>query len=166
MHEVRIPAKRELAVDAAKGIGATTIVISHFGVQSNIILNMMFQIHVPIFFFLSGYMSSSKKNVELKREIGHKAKRLLLPYLGWSGFLLICDVVLKTIEGSFSWRKLLQSIVSIIYCRAAVFYPFGYGSNPSQIYMMNVNIQNGALWFLPAMFMASLILLLDRKSVV
>lgn len=78
-------------IDVAKGIGILAVVIGH--VFTGPIVPAIFLWHMPLFFFISGYLLSPRQNVT--RYLVSKAKSLLIPY---ASFLLLLSLpfLLKT----------------------------------------------------------------------
>ncbi len=88
--------KRERWIDTAKGIGIILVVFGHVerGLwDSNILKNEYFKIidsiiytfHIPLFFFLSGYLFyNSIKKYSSKQLILNKLKVIAYPYIVWS----------------------------------------------------------------------------------
>jgi fucose 4-O-acetylase-like acetyltransferase len=73
-------------IDILKGIGILFIVIGH--IVSGPLRDFLYLFHVPIFFFLSGYLF--KKPISKKSYILKKTTRLLVPYFSFlSGFTII-----------------------------------------------------------------------------
>ena len=156
--------KRIEWIDIVKGIAIILIIIGHsLGDYSRSFLAaMIYAVHVPVFFILSGYLFRERKNI--LKYIKHMSLTLLLPYV-FTGLL----IVLLSVA---SWR------VSV-----GVFHPYtdnglkwlleavGYGIGGSGILPIAGKTfyppYIGAIWFLLAMFFGNLmfnaVMILARK---
>ncbi|MFZ3132293.1 MAG: acyltransferase family protein [Desulfosporosinus sp.] len=65
-------------VDVLKGLGILTVVWGHSGSQNAV---YMFWFHMPLFFFVSGYLYRYKPQQTGLAYVQRKAKRLLVPYV-------------------------------------------------------------------------------------
>jgi len=138
--------KRLYHIDIARAIGILVIVFGHT-VQGGPVNQWCYSFNVPLFFFLTGYVFNCSGNIF--GSIGKRALRLLVPYLFFSalsyGILLVVgkflseDFLARQDIGSI-WQELLKILCG--YCEA-----------------------NSPLWFLPASFAASIIMLLLSKAV-
>ena len=66
-------------LDVARGIGLLLVIISHSCGLSPYLINY----YIPLFFVVSGYLY--KPGRSYGENMAHKAKRLLVPYFGYSG---------------------------------------------------------------------------------
>ncbi len=112
------------------------VVLGHSFYQTNsLIVDWMYQFHVPLFFFVSGYLfnvSVNGKPLQPHIFLSRKAVRLLLPYFALSTLLFVPKVLLsqfmvRPIQASWSEYVLM------------LIYPY-----------RNVN---GSYWFLPTLFL-------------
>ena len=86
--------KRDISLDIAKGIGIILIVFGHIrnSDSSPMLLNaisFVYFFHVTLFFFLSGYFASPKRN--FSEYATKKVQQLLIPYLGANLILYIVE---------------------------------------------------------------------------
>ena len=65
-------------LDVARGIGLLLVIISHSCGLSPYLINY----YIPLFFVVSGYLY--KPGRSYGENMAHKAKRLLVPYFGYS----------------------------------------------------------------------------------
>lgn len=73
---------RSGAVDFLRILGIVAVVAGHVGAWSGpIIREGVYTWHVPLFFFLSGYLWSDNRS--LIAEVGKRARTLLIPYGSW-----------------------------------------------------------------------------------
>lgn len=80
---------RDIRIDIARGIGILLVVIGHLVQYGHSTFNYIFAFHMPLFYFLSGYVCSNDFS---KPKFLKKIKSLLIPYLCFS--LLGCIVTL------------------------------------------------------------------------
>jgi len=76
--------ERDKSIDIAKALGIVFIVVGHiFGLEETPaqfhVRNYLYQFHVPLFFFLSGYCFKETESWRLF--LGKKVKRLYVPFL-------------------------------------------------------------------------------------
>ena len=70
-------------IDAAKGIGIILVVLGHIWLigPGQKIINSF---HMPLFFFLSGYVFHFERYRDFKQFLGSKGTRILAPYFWFS----------------------------------------------------------------------------------
>lgn len=140
--------KRFRYLDIARGTGLLLVIISHSCGLSSYLINY----YIPLFFVVSGYIY--KEGRGYGENIGRKAKRLLIPYFGYSAVLLAFYAAMgRTIQETGN------SVFGILYSRYCLYNTTMYQDN---VYLFTV--ANGAMWYLTAFFVASLIyhLVIDR----
>lgn len=126
-------------VDRAKGIGILLVIFGH-----TIWLGWSYPIyafHMPLFFFLSGYLVKSDKLIFTSRFICSKAKALMVPLLvALTASAIVCLMIPV-------WR---EALINVNVCKS--------------IYRLDLNfVQNSSLWFLPVLLMAHIVLALWYK---
>ena len=145
--------KRLTYLDIAKGIGIILVVIGHCipdastpaGVSRplfKILFQVIYSFHMPLFFFISGYLASLN-GLQIKDKalaIKKKAKRLLIPYF----FVGLCYMPLKILLGSFANKP--YDIHNL--------WKLCIGVNP-----------DGELWFLYALFVISTIAIIYGRKI-
>lgn len=140
--------KRLRYLDIARGLGLLLVIISHSCGLSSYLINY----YIPLFFVLSGY--TYKEGRGYGENISRKAKRLLIPYFGYSAVLLAFYAVTgRTLE------ETKASAFGILYSRYCLYDTSMFTENT---YLFTV--ANGALWYLTAFFAASLVyhLVIDK----
>lgn len=124
---------RNIVIDALKGFLILLVVIGHciqyiyapLNFDNNIIFNIIYSFHMPLFMFVSGYIvSMGNKNINLKW-LKKRVLVLLLPFLSWSiiaYFILgryhksniinyLCNVILYPDNGLwFLWVLMLNCV--------------------------------------------------------
>ena len=126
------------------------VVIGHsFFQMESPIVDWIYQFHVPLFFFVSGYLfnvSVKGKQIQSHIFLRHKAVRLLLPYFALSTLLFVPKVLLS----QFMVRPIHASWGEYV---SMLIYPY-----------RNVN---GSYWFLPTLFLlfvfAVIVLFLSQR---
>lgn len=79
--------KRLSYVDIAKGIGISLVVLGH--TQFHLLRNIIYSFHMPLFFFISGYLCLQKKlELSFKEYFIKIVKNLYIPFLKFSLFYL------------------------------------------------------------------------------
>ncbi len=99
---MRINKNRIAYIDDIKGFGILCVVVGHCSSFAN---SFIFLFHMPLFFFISGFLFKYK---EPKEFISNKIKRLLLPY---SIYLFIIYTIEMFISRDVSFVKLTNAFV-------------------------------------------------------
>lgn len=126
------------------------VVIGHsFFQMESPIVDWIYQFHVPLFFFVSGYLfnvSVKGKQIQPHIFLRHKAVRLLLPYFALSTLLFVPKLLLS------------QFMVRPIHAN--------WGEYVSMLIYPYRNV-NGSYWFLPTLFLlfvfAVIVLFLSQR---
>lgn len=87
-------------VDVARGYGILAIMISHL-LTGYPLAKWLFTFHVPLFFFLSGYVFRDGKN--WKPFLKGKCQRLLVPYFAMGVCILLPEALLQTGQDGFGY---------------------------------------------------------------
>lgn len=82
--------KRYEFIDLAKGIGILLVILGHITLTPNFLRIWLYTFHIPLFFFLSGYVFSG--NSDFKSFILKKIKSLLIPYLFFGLVLVLIQI--------------------------------------------------------------------------
>lgn len=133
--------KRLRYIDIAKGMAILCMVLGHtYSIQEKpFIFVWIYSFHMPLFFITSGILYRIKKSGEEKYSnlIQKKIKTLLIPYLIWNTIYQIFISILNSLGEKNIWITNLQRIIYF---------------------------NGSAMWFLPVMFIASLIFLVTIKN--
>lgn len=97
------PQKRVAWIDMAKGYGIILMIIGHLHV--NELMVWIYSFHMPLFFFVSGYLFNIKSSF-LEFSAG-KVKRMLIPYLFLYIPMLLADLL---ITGTLSTGQVLEHL--------------------------------------------------------
>ena len=142
--------KRIDEFDIAKGIAIIAMIIGHLGMKH---INMIvYAFHMPLFFILSGYFLSAKDpfiHFIKKKFIG-----LIIPYYICAGMICLTSVIsnpfVNMLHTTFQTHDITTWITAMLY---------GAGS---QHLLSHGLIPIGGIWFLQALFIASIVVkLLD-----
>ncbi len=128
------------SIDILRALGIILMVMGHvdFGGKFDRYIHTF---HMPVFFLISGFLFTSKKDTNLIKLIGKRAKRLLIPY-----------VVYALINYLF-WILLVKNELKDFY--TPLIRIFTYNTRGLPIC--------GALWFITALFFAeTFYLIIDR----
>ena len=139
--------KRWKYLDVARGIGLLLVIISHSCGLSPYLINY----YIPLFFVVSGYLY--KPGRSYGENVAHKAKRLLVPYFGYSALLLVFYLAIGR-----TWQETGRSALGVLYSRYCLFDTTTHQDN---VFLFTV--ANGAMWYLTAFFVTSLVYHLDKE---
>lgn len=143
---------RQKWIDNAKGIAMLFVIIGHVsnGLQGPFNFQFVYGFHLVMFFLLSGY-TFKKKDLD-KKYINDKFSRLMVPYFFTCLAIIITDIINSNYLNN---DNSLSTITSIIYNDLLrSFFASGTYTNFGTI---ELGTRIGAIWFLPAMFFATLI---------
>lgn len=151
--------KREIGIDVLKGLGIIFVLLGHMvgiGFYEDISV-YIYSFHMPLFFFISGYLKYKKSsNLSVFQNIKKAAKHILLPY-----FILLTISILFT-----------ETVMAYIYTGHIFVVPLDWGEVLQAYflsggYLEKIPCQNFPLWYLPLFFIATIIfdLLVRNKKV-
>lgn len=126
---------RVLHLDMIRGLLMLSVLYHHALAPLN---HYVLQFHMPALFILSGYTEGlRRKEVSFSHYIKNRFIRLIVPYFAFELMNLLIFIATRRLleHGSFSWQDIPVSIVTCV----------------NNAYMGLY----GRLWFLPAMFVAS-----------
>lgn len=83
---------RRTEFDILKGIGILLVMLGHAIPQTGFAHNLIYGFHMPLFFFASGIFFRVKP---LKEGILKDIKTLMIPWMTFSFFLVLCSLLLK-----------------------------------------------------------------------
>jgi acyltransferase len=131
-------------IDAAKGIGICLVVLGHIYESDSSVLMYIYSFHVPLFFFLSGYLFSSSRYEGYIDFLKNKVRTRFVPYFFF--FSISYVVILISISNETG-----MSIVSIL---AVDGFKPGFLEIIARMLRANgesLGSINIALWFLPCL---------------
>jgi len=142
--------KRIEWIDIAKGLGIIFVIFAHIQSISQVFLNYIYSFHMPLFFFLSGYLFSDSKYKTLMEFIKKKAQSLLIPYFVFSIISYIYWALVQIRMGDdIKHPDLFRAFIGIFY------------SDPNHHFMS----YNVALWFLTCLFSTEILFYILRKKI-
>lgn len=95
-------------IDTAKGIGILLVILGHLP-GLGLIESIIYSFHVPLFFFLSGYVF--KNTDPFPAFLKKKAKAILIPYVTLAAGVLIYNAVFSIINGNFAISSVLKQVL-------------------------------------------------------
>lgn len=139
-------------ISIAKAIGIIMVVVGHCSITPMLLRDFIYLFHVPLFFFLSGYLLKNEYLDKVQVFVKRKITGLYFPYQKYAIiFILLHNVFFRIdIYGNvYDYNGQYQHIYSS-------FYDYGY--NILRALFMCTNEQLlGGLWFLRTLFIASII---------
>lgn len=97
-------------IDIAKGYGTLLVIYAHLGVGT--IHSWMYSFHLPLFFFLSGYVFSTKYN--FKDFLFRKIKSIVIPYFCLGIPIYLFREFYFIISDQFSFEDAMQHLQQFI----------------------------------------------------
>ncbi len=125
--------ERNCLIDVMRGIGIILVLLGHRSLP-NIMVKMIYAFHMPLFFFISGYLY---RKCEFGKFVSNKIKKIIIPYIiFWLISAIIGFFAYKSgIIDNFDFDKLVEQFV--------YYTPNGFW--------------NGPLWFLPCLFVVEIL---------
>ncbi len=136
-------------IDTAKAIGIVLVVIGHTPGIPAVAAELIYSFHMPLFFFISGYLlPPARQSMPLAQAWGKSARSLLVPYLF---FFLI----------SFLYWLATRGLGD----RAAKFAGVGAGDAFASLFsgLSAELFVNPALWFFPCLFVCATVYAFLRR---
>lgn len=130
---------RNIIIDISKALGIFLVVIGH---TNNVFVSYIYQFHMPLFFFLSGYVFKKNKIFALKNYIFSKIKKIYFPFV-------ITNVIFMCMHNFFSFIYFYT-----VKSNVKLYYVFNdYISQFIKIISLGGGEQLvGPLWYLIALF--------------
>lgn len=110
------PAKRDLTIDAAKGCGILLVIFGHV-CHLHPYWSIIYSFHMPLFFLIAGMNFHPERYPSFGALFRKKMRTLLLPYLFFCAFGILCSLTIKLLAKTPSneifefLRKLPYAIV-------------------------------------------------------
>lgn len=101
--------KRYIEIDIAKGVGIILVIIGHVLGNESVIREYIYTFHMPLFFFLSGFVIRKNKINEQKTILItiRNNLSLIVHYIIWSIAYLILDLIFVSISHEYSALRIL-----------------------------------------------------------
>lgn len=130
--------------DAAKGLAIIAVILGHCNL--GLVNSFVYSFHLPLFFIISGYFSNPCTTISHFTK--KRFKQLIVPYLISSGIIVMMYTVDSYVHAGY-WpsRTAFKNIVIATLYASGGEVRLPWGNIPSI----------GAIWFLPAIFIAQII---------
>ena len=138
-------------IDIAKVLGLVIVLMNHAELSAGGVNYFGGMFYVPVFFVLAGYTFRLRPGESFSAFAKKKAKRLLLPYVGYNAFFFLFFFVKDQLLGGQPLREAGVSLLGILYSRSYLYV----GETAGQTVLMRV--LNGPTWFLTGLFTALLV---------
>lgn len=138
-------------IDIAKVLGLVIVLMNHAELSAGGVNYFGGMFYVPVFFVLAGYTFRLRPGESFSAFAKKKAKRLLLPYVGYNAFFFLFFFVKDQLLGGQPLREAGVSLLGILYSRSYLYA----GETAGQTVLMR--ILNGPTWFLTGLFTALLV---------
>ncbi|MCD8322113.1 MAG: acyltransferase family protein [Oscillospiraceae bacterium] len=133
-------------IDVAKGICMISVIVGHLGVTE--INNVVYSYHLTAFFILSGYMM---KKTELNGDYLNKLfKKLMIPYF----LTCLCVMLMDVLNQLYFSSTSIESVTAVI--SKDLIRSFMASGTYTSLGSVEIGSRIGAVWFLPALFFASI----------
>lgn len=125
-------------IDVARGYGIILVIIGHLELPG--IRNYIYTFHLPLFFFISGYLFERK--ISFRNFLKSKIKNILIPYFALSGMIVLFNAVYRRYFWNISniWEGVRKDVIDYLWQNRA-----------------------STLWFLTCLFLVNLIFWLLLK---
>ena len=134
--------KRLISLDMTKGIGIIIVMLMHC-LSSPILRTItiyVFGSFMFIFFFITGYNYKPGKR-SIRQSIKQRAKQIVIPFYLYSAVIIAISAIISIATGKQTPQDILYDTIK---------YYFGITTH-------NMEILLGPLWFLPTMFLSSVV---------
>lgn len=107
-------------IDTAKGIGILLVIFAH--INTGIVAKWIYSFHMPLFFFLSGYVFRVKDNFGLFFK--KKVRSIIVPYFCLGVIMVLFQICRNYVEGKFTVHSSLVLVVEL--CQQIRFWTLWY----------------------------------------
>lgn len=138
-------------IDSLKGMAIILVVIGHLNGVSSGLNQYIYSFHMPLFFFISGYLFNFEKYIDIGKEyVIKKINSLIIPYFFFSVISYIFYIIMDSlyqpqIQNIEVFKEGILFNLYVIICSAS-----GY-------------LINTPLWFLPCLFITEVSFFILRK---
>lgn len=136
-------------IDIAKVLGLVIVLINHAGLDLGPVNFFGGMFYVPIFFVLAGYTYRYRPEESFSVFV-KKAKRLLVPYVGYNLFLFLFFFGKNALAAGGITKEAFAPLFGILYSRS---YLYAGVTEGQQVLMTTLN---GPTWFLTGLFVTLL----------
>lgn len=124
-------------IDMAKGYGILLVILGHLSLGK--IMTWIYTFHMPLFFFLSGYVFSAKK--DFGNFLKSKCRSLLIPYLCLGIPILLFCGILNYYNGATSYESFILPLFRLI-----------------------LQCRHWTIWFITALFFVNIFYYIAKKK--
>lgn len=97
-------------IDIAKGYGTILVIYAHLGVGT--LWTWIYSFHLPLFFFLSGYVFSTK--YDFKNFIARKCKSILVPYVCLGVPMVLFELLKYWVQERLTWDAAVSLLKAFV----------------------------------------------------
>ena len=151
--------QRILWMDIAKAFGILVVLIVHSGISLGPVTFFGGMFYMPVFFVLAGMTFTWRKEETFGAFVKKKARRLLVPYLGYNLFLFLFFFVKDSMLTGNVASESFFPLLGILYSRNSL---FGRGA-AENVYFMQ--ILNAPTWFLTGLFVSLVVFWILMQAV-
>lgn len=138
-------------IDSLKGMAILLVVIGHLTAVTSGLNQYIYSFHMPLFFFISGYLFNFEKYMDIGKEyLIKKIYSLMIPYFFFSAISYVFYVIMDSL-----YQPQIQNIE--VFGKGILFNLYVILSSASG-YLINT-----PLWFLPCLFITELLFFILRK---
>lgn len=143
-----MPKGREISIDVLRGLGIILVIMGHIcsGYGQKDLCQYIYSFHMPLFFFISGYLKYGRGTIGIKENIIKGFKKLMIPYYVLLTIsILFTNTVLSYMDQgrifayNMPWKNILLA------------YILAGG------YINQIPANNFPLWYLPLFYVATII---------
>lgn len=132
-------------IDVCKTIGILLVVLGHTYYGPQVLYNLIYCFHMPLFFVIAGYTYNKARNDQLGFRLfaKKKARQLLGPYVLFAFIILLLQIIWRSLllKEVITFDYVKKNMVGIVLCYS------------SMNYMPNCS----PIWFLLCLFLADLL---------
>lgn len=143
-------------LDVAKGIGIILVMMGH---SCGIILfgDYITAFYMAMFFVAAGYVYKPGK-YSVKENIKKRSKRILVPYFAYNALLFLYYILKGIAKHDLNMKESLLAVLGVFYSRNYL-----WTDSTENVYFFK--LLNDPVWFLTAMFTASVIFFIIVDSI-
>lgn len=137
-------------IDTLRGIGITLVVMGHYYTSDSFANTYIYTFHVPLFFFVSGYLFKSGRHSGYLDILKNKVRTRIVPYLFF--FLVSYAIFILRVSSSIHLNPF--TLMAVDNFRPMFFQQMAFllTSNGESLKPINV-----ALWFIPCLFVTEIL---------
>jgi len=91
---------RSAGIDALRIVGVLAVIAGHVWTKNDTLEAVIYPWHVPVFFFLTGYLWSSKRGI--REEWATRKLSLAQPYVAWFAIIMVAFVGRQLLTGTLN----------------------------------------------------------------